>query len=158
MAVTGTSFDMQAAWLSFYQGTVNNLEIIINKATANDNGIYSGIAKVLKAYAYSQFVDVFGDIPFSEASKLDSGITYPKFDKDADIYPQLFALLDDAINDLSNTSAANSKQLPTTDDIIYGGDASLWIKAANTIKLKLYTQERLVTDVKNEVTATCKFW
>ena len=41
--------------------------------------------------------------------------------------------------------------LPSTDDLIYGGDASLWIKAANTIKLKLYTQERLVKDVKNEV-------
>lgn len=149
--VVGTSFDIQAAWLSFYQGTVNNLEVIINKAEANDDAVYAGIAKVLKAYAYSQFVDVFGDIPFSEASKLDSGITYPKFDKDADIYPQLFVLLDDAIKDLSNTSAANSK-LPSSDDLIYGGDPSLWIKAANTIKLKLYTQERLITDVKNDVT------
>lgn len=148
--IVGTSFDIQAAWLSFYQGTANNLEVIINKADANGDAIYAGIAKVLKAYAYSQFVDVFGDLPFSEASKLDSGITYPKFDKDADIYPQLFALLDDAIKDLSNTSATNAK-VPSTDDLIYGGDPSLWIKAANTIKLKLYTQERLITDVKNDV-------
>lgn len=148
--VTGNSFDIQAAWLSFYQGSVNNLEVIIQKATLNDNAVYNGIAKVLKAYAYSQFVDVFGNIPFSEASKLDSGITYPKFDKDADIYPQLIALLDDGISDLSNASAANAL-LPSTDDLIYGGDASLWIKAANTIKLKLYTQQRLVQDVKNEV-------
>ncbi|HVX27450.1 MAG TPA: SusD/RagB family nutrient-binding outer membrane lipoprotein, partial [Parafilimonas sp.] len=148
--IVGTSFDIQAAWLSLYQGTTNNLEVIINKADANGDAIYAGIAKVLKAYAYSQFVDVFGDIPFSEASKLDSGITYPKFDKDADIYPQLFALLDDAIKDLSNTSATNAK-VPSTDDLIYGGDPSLWIKAANTIKLKLYTQERLITDVKNDV-------
>ncbi len=95
--VTGNSFDIQAAWLSFYQGTANNLEVIIQKAEVNDNAVYGGIAKVLKAYAYSQFVDAFGNIPFSEASKLDSGITYPKFDKDADIYPQLFALLDDGI-------------------------------------------------------------
>lgn len=148
--IVGTSFDIQAAWLSFYQGTANNLEVIINKAEANNDAIYADIAKVLKAYAYSQFVDVFGDIPFSEASKLDSGITYPKFDKDADIYPQLFALLDDAVKDLGNTSAANSK-VPSSDDIIYGGDPTLWIKAANTIKLKLYTQERLVQDVKSQV-------
>ena len=106
--VTGNSFDIQATWLSFYQGAVNNLEVIIQKATTNDDAVYNGIAKVLKAYAYSQFVDVFGNIPFSEASKLDSGITYPKFDKDADIYPQLFALLDDAISDLSNASSANT--------------------------------------------------
>ena len=148
--ITGNSFDVQAAWLSFYQSSANNIDIIIKKAEANDNAVYSGIAKVLKAYAYSQFTDVFGDIPFSEASKLDSGITYPKFDKDADIYPQLFALLDDGIKDLQNTSAANP-QLPSSDDIIYGGDASLWVKAANTIKLKLYVQERLIKDVKSEV-------
>jgi hypothetical protein len=65
--------------------------VIIQKATANDNAIYNGIAKTLKGYAFSQLVDAFGDVPFSEASKLDSGITYPKFDKDADIYPQLFS-------------------------------------------------------------------
>jgi hypothetical protein len=96
-------------------------------------------------------VDAFGDVPFSEASKLNEGITYPKFDDDASIYPQLFTLLDEAIQDLSNGNATNS-QTPSTDDIIYGGDASLWIKAANTLKLKLYTQIRLVQDVKNEVT------
>ncbi len=42
-------------------------------------------------------------------------------------------------------------KIPSTDDLIYGGDASRWIKAANTIKLKFYTQERLVQDVKNQV-------
>ncbi len=150
--VTGNSFDIQASWLSFYQSSLNNLEVIINKARANDNGIYSGIAKVLKAYAFSQLVDVFGDVPFSEASKLDSGITYPKYDKDADIYPQLFVMLDDAIKDLQNTSSANTLK-PSSDDVIYGGDASMWVKAANTIKLKLYTQERLVKDVKSDVAA-----
>lgn len=148
--VTGNSFDVQAIWLSFYQGSVNNLEVIIQKAAANDDAVYGGIAKILKAYAYSQFVDVFGNIPFSEASKLDSGITYPVFDKDADIYPQLFALLDDGIKDLNNTTAANPL-VPSSDDLIYGGDVSAWIKAANTIKLKLYVQERLVKDVKTEV-------
>ena len=149
--VVGNSFDVQTAWLSFYQSSVNNLEIIINKSAANGNATYGGIAKVLKAYAFSQLVDAFGDVPFSEASKLNEGITYPKFDDDASIYPQLFTLLDEAIQDLSNGNATNS-QTPSTDDIIYGGDASLWIKAANTIKLKLYTQIRLVQDVKNEVT------
>ena len=149
--VVGTSFDVQYAWLSFYQSSVNNLEVIINKATANGNAVYGGIAKILKAYAYSQFVDVFGDIPFSEASKQSQGIRYPKFDDDAEIYPQLLALLDEGIHDLSDNTAANL-QTPSSDDVIYGGDPELWIKAANSIKLKLYTQLRLVQDVTNEVT------
>jgi hypothetical protein len=46
--VVGNSFDVQTAWLSFYQSSVNNLEIIINKSAANGNATYGGIAKVLK--------------------------------------------------------------------------------------------------------------
>ncbi len=150
--VAGSNFYIATAWVGLYQTTLTNLEKIIGKATADDDAQYLGIAKILKAYTYSQLVDVFGDVPFSEASKLDSGITYPKFDKDADIYPQLFALLDEGIIDLNNTSAANNFT-PAGDDVIYGGNIALWIKAANTIKLKLYTQLRLVQDVKSEVNA-----
>jgi hypothetical protein len=62
-------------------------------------------------------------------------------------------LLDDAIADLKNTDQPMQKT-PGSDDVIYGGDAALWIKAANTIKLKLYTQERLVKDVKNRGNGT----
>src|SRR5258706_13468754 len=50
--VTGNSFDLSADWPGLYQTTLSNLEVIINKATADDNAIYSGIAKVLKAYTY----------------------------------------------------------------------------------------------------------
>ena len=38
-------------------------------------------------------------------------------------------------------------------DLYYGGNAAQWIKAANSIKLKLYTQVRLVQDVSAEVKA-----
>ena len=150
-SVAGNNFFIATAWTGLYQTTLTNLEKIIGKATAEDDAEYLGIAKILKAYTFSQLVDVFGDVPFSEASKLDSGIVYPKFDKDADIYPQLFTLLDEGISDLNNASSANTIT-PGQDDVIYGGDVSLWIKAANTIKLKLYTQIRLVQDVKSQVT------
>ncbi len=43
---------------------------------------------------------------------------------------------------------------PGADDYIYKGNLTNWAKAANTIKLKLYTQMRLVQDVKKEVTAS----
>lgn len=148
---TGQNFYIENGWPILYQTVVTNLEKIISDGTANDNMAYVGIAKVLKAYTFSQLVDIFGDIPFSEATKLNSGITYPVFDDDASIYPQLLSLLDEAIGNLTNTDAANTVS-PGSDDVIYGGDVNLWVKAANTIKLKLYTQERLVTDVKSQVT------
>src|SRR5690606_13391101 len=69
-----------------------------------------------------------------------------------EIYPQLITMLDEAISDLNNTEADNIST-PGSDDVMYGGDTDLWVKAANTLKLKLYTQQRLVKDVSAEVSA-----
>lgn len=159
--VTGTDFFLSLAWPKLYaavlpstttpeQGVLENLEDIIRNASDAGNTQYAGIAKILKAYTYSQLVDAFGDVPFSEANKLKEGIVYPKFDDDAAIYPQLFTLLDEGIADLNNTTAANVLK-PGTDDLIYGGNVDKWVRAANTIKLKLYTQTRKVDDVSAEI-------
>ncbi len=139
------------ATFPFY-GVMQNLEDIISKSSENGNTRYAGIAKILKAYSYSVLVDVFGDVPFSEANKLKEGILYPKFDDDAAIYTALFTLIDEGIADLNNTTAPNTKR-PGTDDLIYGGNVSKWIKAANTLKLKMYTQTRRVKNVSAEVSS-----
>ncbi len=138
-------------WDPYYVTLMTNADIIIEKATADNNFKYVGIAKILKAYAFSQLVDVFGDVPFSEATKLLTGIRNPKFDDDAKIYPELFKMIDAGIADLNNP--AINKRNPGTDDVIYGGVISRWVKAANTLKLKLYTQRRKVPSVSAEVTA-----
>lgn len=161
--VTGTDFFLSLAWPKLYaavlpssttpeQGVLENLEDIIRNASEAGNTRYAGIAKILKAYAFSQLVDVFGDVPFTEANKLKEGIVYPKFDDDAAIYPQIFALLDEGIADLTNTTAPNVLK-PGSDDLIYSGNVEKWEKAANTIKLKLYTQIRKVDNVSAKVTA-----
>lgn len=153
---SGSSFTLQTAWTSMYaslNGAVaNSLEVIINDGTRDGNLRYVGIAKILKAYAYSQFVDVFGDVPFSEASRQTSGIFNPKFDKGSDIYPELFNLLNQGIADLRNTTAPNLLT-PGANDVIYQGNVENWIRAANTIKLKLLVQQRLVKSVGVEISA-----
>lgn len=149
--VTANSGYVDAMWDPYYANVITNANIIIDKSTTLGNFKYSGIAKVLKAFAFSQLVDLFGDVPFSEATKLTDGTLNPKFDDDATIYPALFTLLDEAIGDLNNPTANPSS--PGADDVIYGGSAAKWVKAANTLKLKLYTQERRVVNVTAPVTA-----
>ena len=162
--VTGADVSLQTAWSKLFSSTANpgttfpvygvlqNLEDIIAKSTEAGNLVYAGIAKILKAYTYSVAVDVFGDVPYSEANKLKAGILHPKFDDDASIYESLFPLINEGIADLNNTTAPNNQE-PGDDDLMYGGDVDLWIKAANTIKLKLYTQIRKVKNVSAEVNA-----
>lgn len=162
----GNDFFTSIAWPKFYSsspppgaseplyGIFSNLEEIIKKSTADNNLYYRGIARTLKAYAFSQLADAFADIPFSEADRIDDPnepIVYPKFDDDAEIYPKLIDTLNAAIADLE--AADGGAFQPGADDVIYGGDIDKWKKAANTIKLKLYTQMRKVSNVSSEVQA-----
>lgn len=145
-ALLGTNI----GWNDLY-GAMNNIDVIIEQGTAENRFAYAGVAKILKAYTFSTMVDIWGDLPYSESNNFKGGVTQPKFDKGSDIYPQLIALIDAGIADINNTTINPSK--PSSDDIIYKGDLNKWKKAANTLKLKLYTQQRLVKDVKAEVSA-----
>lgn len=149
---TGNDFNIQTAWTSMYGNVLANTDVIIRQATADGNSYYAGIGKVIKAYAFSQFVDAFGDVPFSEFNKLLEGNANPKFDKGADIYPELIKLLDAAVVDFA-TSANSNVLKPGTDDVIYNGTIAKWRKAAKTIKLKLLVQQRLIKDVSTDVNA-----
>ncbi len=138
-----------AGWDGLYSA-ITNLNVIINQGTGESRLAYVGIAKILKAYAYSILVDVYGDVPYSEFDQFPA-ITQPKFDKGSEIYPKLIALIDEGIANINDPTVNPSK--PAADDYIYKGDLTKWKKAANTIKLKMYTQVRRVQNVTTQVTA-----
>ena len=83
--ITGrVSADRYGAGSSGWEGlyaAISNLNVIIKRGTAENRFVYTGIAKILKAYTFSMIVDVWGDAPYSEFDKFDEGITQPKFDK-----------------------------------------------------------------------------
>ena len=148
--IKGNDGIVENSWAKLH-AAITDLDVIIKQATEEQRFKYAGIAKILKAYAFSQMVDVWGDIPFSEFNKFKEGVVQPAFDDDKDIYPRLFAMIDEGIADINNPAANTS--VPATDDVIYSGNTGRWIKAANTIKLKLYTQIRKVQDVSTQVNA-----
>lgn len=148
--MNGNDFIIVTSWATFH-AAITDLDVIINQGKAEGRFVYSGIAKILRAYAFSQMVDVWGDVPFSEFNRFKEGIKQPKFDDDATIYPQLITLIDAGIADISNPALNPSR--PGADDVIYGGNTGRWIKAANTLKLKLYTQVRKIQNVTPQVTA-----
>ena len=151
-----TGVDMENNWNTFYISVVTNLNVIIANGAKDGSFRAVGIAEVLKAYGFSQMVDTYGDIPYSQTAQLlTTGIRNPAFDKSSAIYPQLLALLDQGIADMAkqpNLSTAAAKT-PDPTDVIYTGYTDLWTKAANSIKLKLLTQQRLTTDVSSQVNA-----
>ena len=130
--------DENNAWSSMYATILNDAENIIKNANETGNPHYSGVAKIIKAYAYQITVDVWGDIPFSETQKLTEN-TQPKYDTAESIYTELIKLLDQGI---AEVSATTSNKSPGTNSTIYPGTfantKANWIKFANTLKLRIY--------------------
>ncbi len=145
--VTGEDFQIQTAWQNLYSGALEDYKVMIDDGTASKNMPYVGVAKILSAYTYSLMVDLWGDIPFSEAL-MGAEAQFPHYDDDAAIYPQLIAMIDEGIADLEGEGNA-----PGPDDVIYEGDLDKWRQFAKTLKLKMYNQIRLVDDVSDEVNA-----
>lgn len=130
-----TGSDLNNVWGSIHATTLSDLELIIKQGGASP--YYTGIAKILKAYEYSLVVDVWGDVPYSQAQQL-TGNTSPAYDDDEAIYPKLIQLLADAVNEIN---APSSLLTPGANSLIYTGAWATvktnWIKLANTLRLRL---------------------
>jgi Starch-binding associating with outer membrane/Susd and RagB outer membrane lipoprotein len=127
-------------WNGFYT-SMNNVEAIINSTKDVNSPHYLGIAQALKAFAMGNFVDQFGDAPYSEAWKAsaDPAILEPKFDKDSEIYEALIKLCDESFANLSKTSPV---AVTTTGDFIYKGSIAKWKAFAKSTKIKLLLNSR----------------
>lgn len=127
-------------WSQAYRYAIKNCDALIENGDAEGNEIYASIGRILRAHVYLNMVDLWGDIPYSEANV--AGIETPKCDASEDIYNALLVSLNKAIEDLKDANAKNNIK-PGADDLFYAGDDAKWLKVANTLKLKLLVNSRL---------------
>lgn len=124
-------------WTTLY-GLKNNATILEELASNDEDLIFHrGVAKVLSGFAIASMVDYVGDIPLSEANN-PSEFPNPSADGGASIYSEVLADITEAITDFATATVT-----PQTD-LFYDGDAQKWIAFANSLKLKLLLQTRLV--------------
>lgn len=130
--------DHNDIWNRAYQDVLVQIETLLGKTDEAGLYVHSGAARVMKAYIALTLVDLFGDVPYSQALKGPDGNFNPATDGGRSIYDDAIATLDQAITDLGRTPAAGLSR-----DVYYGGSAAKWIAAANTLKLKAYMNLRL---------------
>lgn len=137
-----TNSSWNGTWNFLYSGPLKDLEEMLQASDAEITPRYLGVAQLLKAYYFTTMVDLWGDVPYSEAFKgnsIEEKNLEPLYDKGADIYADAFRLIDEAIANLSKTQS-----VPIRGDIVYGGNATKWIKFAKSLKLRLLIQTRNV--------------
>lgn len=135
--ITAQEFSLTECWDKLYSVALPDINQLILQGTEEGNLAYSGIGRVMKAHMFSLMVDMWGDIPYTEAGD-PTLYKFPHFDSGHDIYMQLFDLIDAGIADLNAATTG-----PGTDDLIYGGDLNRWLKYSRSLKLNLYNKVRL---------------
>lgn len=105
---------------------------------------YVAISKIMKSYTFQILVDFYGDIPYKESLKRKENAN-PTYQSAQEIYEELIVELTSAI-ELINTVDPTTSISPEEDDVMFGGDLTLWKKFANSIKLRVLNRAKGVKD------------
>jgi hypothetical protein len=119
-------------WSNFYSMVATQIFFVEEFTSENGMAVENAIAKVQRVLAYSRMTDAFGPIIYSE---FGSGETTVNFDSQEDIYLDFFSTLDEAVEVLSQNTGGTS--IFGSNDQMYEGDITSWLKFANSLRLRL---------------------
>ena len=143
-----TSSFYQSIFNDSYPGALKQYQILSQlESGRNDN--YIAIGMIMKAYHFQLLVDMYGDVPYSEALLRKENAT-PVYDDAATIYADLVVQLTAAIDIIKNVESALE---PGDDDTMFGGVMEDWIRFANTVKLRILVRVADVKDVTADIAA-----
>lgn len=121
-------------WTDFYTA-INDLEEIKRINSEVDKGAQGvnqdAVATILQVWAYQNLVDIYGDIPYTDAL---NGVESPspEYSSQSDVYADLIDRLTTAVSSIDTDEAG----FPG-GDVIYGGDLEKWVKFGNSLLLRL---------------------
>lgn len=99
---------------------------------AGDDNVWA-VAEIMTVYGFMTLTDYFDAIPYSEALKLSEGISYPVYDAQSDIYPDLISRLAAAAVRIDPDAVIDFGDY----DPVYQGDVLGWRMFANSLRLRL---------------------
>lgn len=120
------SFDR--VWGILYNDALEDLTLLEQSRNPN----YVAIALMEKAYAFQLLTDAFGDVPLKDALQGNQALS-PHYDAQAEVYDSIFAWTKRGI-----LLAGTSTIVPSTDDVVFGGNMDQWKQFGNTLLLRAY--------------------
>lgn len=132
----GAYTDAAWDWLAGYIGGLDSFMKMTKPGGELENEYMYAIGLIMRGLYFQMFTDVFGMIPYTEATNPD--IVLPKFDEQKTIYAGLIAELDQAMQIIGSATrtGANVNDVGA-NDIYFNGDLQKWKKLANTLKLRM---------------------
>ena len=130
-------------WTAFYRN-LEDYQYVEKTATATNQYFYIAAAKTMKAMMFSELVDLFNNVPYTEALQGTANLL-PKYDKGLAIYTALSTELGAAVTLFQRADATAI----IGEDVLFGTSAggtaanenSNWAKFANTLRLRLLIRQ-----------------
>ncbi|ESU29293.1 hypothetical protein FLJC2902T_06890 [Flavobacterium limnosediminis JC2902] len=130
-------------WDGVYRSTGEFTKIINHPAPNFEN--HKAIAMICKAFYMQYMVDLYGDVPYSQAHLGVANLS-PAYDDDKAIYRDLVVQLENAVDMIDNAPA--TALVVGSEDVILEGDMEGWKKFANTLKLRILLRQSELTDAE----------
>ncbi len=106
---------------------------------------YIPLQRFFNAYWMFTITRLYGDVPYSEANKVDEGIQLPKYDVQEDIIYDILQELATANEELADHAGKS-----VHGDIIFGGNLQKWRQLVNTLRLRILINLTFKQDIKGE--------
>ncbi|MFA5327163.1 MAG: SusD/RagB family nutrient-binding outer membrane lipoprotein [Prolixibacteraceae bacterium] len=136
-AISSNTNVIERSYRAMYVDGLSDNEIFLKKVEANENwGAYL-MGAVIKAYGFQYLVDMYGNVPYSEAF-LGAEKLNPVIDTGDKVYEAIYTLLNDALSkDMSKFVPENYE----LNDIIFGGNIDDWAAFAQSLKLRILLRQ-----------------
>ncbi|QHS58358.1 SusD/RagB family nutrient-binding outer membrane lipoprotein [Chitinophaga agri] len=143
----------QPLWTAYYQSVIKNTydARMRSKDLVNRSNMYN-MARIYQSYIFMILTDEYGDIPYLEGGAgLATGVLFPQYDRQQDIYPLLIQELTEA------AAALNTTAVIETGDILYAGNIAKWKKFAYSLLLRAGMRLSKVDVTKAQSTVEAAF-
>jgi len=135
--------NMNTRYGLFYKNVGNllvDVEKQIDKLTEEEKAAYvymKTIAGIFKSYYAFYVSDINGSIVYTEAFQARyGGILKPKYNTQEELFELLDTELKNAVNTLKTDQTTDQISYENSD-LFFGGDVDKWIKAANSLRMRI---------------------
>ncbi len=126
---------LTGAWETIYLSGLQVSTRMVNLAKTRNSPAYVGIGKVMQVVNLGLLTDSFESVPWKQALTGSANLT-PDYDSQETIYSEMNRLLDEAMVELQKPATASLFAPTATDDIMYGGNLTRWLRLATALKAR----------------------
>ena len=144
-------------WATLYTGALVDFDAVVQKAAERGEANQEAVGRILRAWMFHNMVDLWGDIPYSEAlGGLAAGNIAPQYDDAQSIYGALLAELSAASSRIAPMSGLFPDVFRGTvgnPDLIYEGDMYKWQRFANSLRLRMAMRIQSASEASSAISA-----